>query len=71
MADMTPEEFIEAREAMGWPRTQIARFLDCDEKSIRQMEFSQRRIPASVAEWLRKAVRWLEAHPPPDDWRVR
>ena len=68
---MTPAEFIEAREAMGWPRTQIARFLACDEKSIRQMEAAQRHIPPSVAAWLRKAVRWLADHPPPDDWRVR
>ena len=67
---MTPQEFIEARQALGWTGPQIARFIDCDEKTIRQMETGHRRIPPQLAAWLRKAVRWLEANPPPDDWRV-
>jgi ribosome-binding protein aMBF1 (putative translation factor) len=71
MSDMTPAEFVAAREALGWPRTQIARFLNCNEKSIRQMEAAQRSIPPAVAGWLRRALRWLENNPPPDDWRVR
>jgi DNA-binding transcriptional regulator YdaS (Cro superfamily) len=69
--DMTRDEFTGALAAMGWPRTQLARFLACDEKSIRQMETGVRAIPPSVARWLRRAVSWLESHPPPSDWRVR
>jgi hypothetical protein len=71
MSDMSPEEFIEARETMGWTGPTLARFLECDEKTIRQMQTKERHIPPTVASWLRKAVRWLAANPPPDDWRVR
>ena len=71
MTDMTPEEFIEARKMMQWTGPALARFLECDEKTIRQMDSTERRIPPTVAAWLRKAVRWLQANPPPDDWRVR
>ena len=68
---MTPEQFIEARRIIGWPRTEIARRLACNEKTIRQMETGQRGIPASVAKWLDHVARWCADHPAPEDWRVR
>jgi hypothetical protein len=49
----------------------LARFFDCDEKTIRQMMAAQRHVPPSIATWMRAIARWHAQHPAPTDWRVR
>ena len=72
MADtMTPDEFHEARKTMGWSRPLLADWFEIDGKIVQRMEYGKREIPAEVATWLRRAVRWLENNPPPNEWRKR
>ena len=66
---MTTEEFIAAREAMGWSRTELARRMACSENTIRNMEAGKQQIPKALALWLARLARTLERDPIPD-WRT-
>jgi len=66
-----PDRISRVRCRMQWTRAALARFLGCDEALVREWESGAARTPATVLRWLDAADIWLDAHPPPDDWRAR
>ena len=64
---MTPAEFREAREALGWDRAALAaRFGYASENSIRQIEAGKQRPRPADAAWLASAAAYLLRHPRPE-----
>lgn len=66
---MTTDEFIAARETMGWSRMELARRMECAENTVRNIESGKQRIPKALGHWLARVARALERDPIPD-WRA-
>lgn len=62
---MTPTELNAALETLGWGRYELARRRGCSEGLVRLWSGGKRPVPPDLAQWLRRAVRWLDRHPVP------
>jgi hypothetical protein len=67
---MDKDELQAALAGVGWTYSTLAGFLDCSERTVRQMAHGERNIPDPIARWLNALLRWHESHPAPDDWRT-
>jgi transcriptional regulator with XRE-family HTH domain len=70
---MTGKELESDREALGWPRSELARRLKCDEGTIRMMESNLRAVPEQIAAWLHPIATLVRVLQPPEpaEWMVR
>lgn len=68
---MTPAEFTEALETIGWSQRYLASLLGCDHHLARRWASGTAPIPPSIARWLELNARWHRRAPPPTDWRIR
>ena len=73
MYHMNGKQLESDREVLGWPRSELARRLRCDEGTIRMMESGLRSIPEQIAAWLHPIATLARALPPPEpvEWLVR
>ena len=73
MTRMTGKQFEDDRLTLGWPRSELARRLKCDEATIRMMEQEKRVIPREIAAWLAPIAAVVRALPPPgpEEWMIR
>jgi DNA-binding transcriptional regulator YiaG len=51
--DMTPKEFVKARQRLCLTQVEMAAFLDCTERSVRRYSTGEAAVPAAVALLLR------------------
>jgi hypothetical protein len=67
---MTPDEFTEALDTIGWSKKHLARILGCDSNLPTRWARGHAQIPAGLAEWLRALADFHKAVGMPE-WRSR
>lgn len=67
---MTAAELEAALAAVGWRGKTLARFMRCDETTVRHMREGKRHVPEPVARFLERLVAWHDKNPMPE-WRTR
>lgn len=60
---MTGAEMDAALAVLGMSRREFARQIGRNQVTV--VRWAQSQVPEAVAEWLRRAVAWREANPPP------
>jgi hypothetical protein len=62
---LTPADLRAALAAIGWSERQLARATGYSPGAVRIWLAARAAVPPAVAEWLGRAVQWMQANPPP------
>ena len=67
---MTPTDFIEALDILGWSQRHLAGVIGCDRALVGRWAHGTVPIPPAIADWLANLRTAVEAYPPPASWRA-
>jgi ribosome-binding protein aMBF1 (putative translation factor) len=66
---LTPDEYTEALDAIGWSPHRLAQRLGVHETRTRRWGTGAYPVPENVAKWLRHLARVHEVHRLPAGWK--
>ena len=62
---MTPDEYRQVVDAIGWSSEEVARRLGVTSKRAQRWRSGNTAVPEPVAAWLRRLAHEVERNPPP------
>lgn len=62
---MTPATLLSTLSRLHWTQRGLADLLGVDKTQVRRWTSGEYPVPAPIAAWLERVVRWLDRNPPP------